>query len=398
MTPVKSGSMTDAESVPSAFSAAASQSGLSFQILVALEQLALPGTDFVVLEGDEDICSYVHGGVAWAATQTKFHGSSGTVAPRGRELWKTLRIWSGLIKMVPPPSQFRLVTSHAVVDSGLQIANLESRTQGESAALEKRLSELAAQGSEDEKVQGAMDAWKKLGLEQRLTIAASMVILQASTSYDPVREACVQALAVAVGADDDTRPLVEDLIAHQTLLITDSLGHQAPAKLARNDLLIAFAKICFTASKGTPKPLYGATAYAIPPEWQTNPPRFIQHLLAVKAYPFLLQDAQMNYIRADNERRRIRRSPLGKSDLDQLDEALHVSWRAIWADATAKKLQPTEEEIGLEIFRECCKRPSAIGNRPTHLHEHEGGLHHLSHRAATDPRAIGWHPKFPGVP
>ncbi len=388
-----------AATASSGFSAAAALGGFSFQLHVAIQELCKPDVQSITFEGDEDVCATRLGSTSWVATQTKYHGAGGNLNPKHRDLWKTIRIWSAIAKSNTPAAQYRLVTTHTVADTGIGLAFRGDRSPAESATLETRLDEIAASKSEDEDVQAGMDAWASLPSTARSELASGMLFIKAETSFHQVRQTTIDALAESVVDDDEQYPLIEDLLQELGQHVLDDLLQQKPSPISKIQMLKRWGVICIKHGTGTPAPLYGALSVDRPEGWAVATPRFVRQLVAIKVPAPVVDEAQLCYLRAENEMRRLRRNAVGKVQVDSLEENLHGLWRQRWSMAVQKgaKTGMTDEEVGLDVFDQCIQSTSMLGNRGAARHESEGTLHRLADLPKERRRAIGWHPKFDSV-
>jgi hypothetical protein len=390
---------------PSQFDASASAIGYLYQIRSALflavkrddsaEQISLEVIDDVAFHAADSQTTTPVELLQFKHSLTR----KAVLSDRSIDLWKTLRVWSELIRakrVDPQRTIFTLVTTATTSSGGLaRLRHIERDPEQARTDIEE-----AGAFSDNQKVKLASACLNKLGLSDRKALFNNLYLLDSAPSIQETRRLLEHELRYLVdepqtqlaGFTDRLegwwfRNAVDHLVAgHKTPIAVDSIQRQV------RDLREQFKRECLPDDFLTASVPEDHTAAA-------DDRCFVRQLTLIRLNEQQIRLAQENYYRAYQQRSLwIRENLLGLNEIDRYEHRLIDEWRqkqSIAIDGLSTTAMDHEKALcgkGIYIWtQETAVGMSALFIRPQFQSGYmvRGSFHMLA-----DLLRVGWHPDY----
>jgi len=378
------------------FCAAAQWAGNFYQVrfgLVKLLELKDPEADLFI-EAADDVVASVQGGLEHFQTKLHQDKGAGSLTDKSVDLWKTLRVWSGLVtKLQNSKATFHLVTT-AKAPSGSAAYYLGEKDRNESEAL--KLLEFAATASKNEETAEARLAFRNLKPDEKTQLLKSTFILPEAGNLSDLDNRIEKALYFA---------------------IPQKLVGAAVKRLKQWWLERVEDAVLQMVGTGTPTPISGADLHEqvmmlkdklnnenLPADFLEKAPdstnecfdiekMFVKQLNLCGDNPFVVEGAAYEYWRATEQRGAWAVDGLlNPGELTVYDTRLKNTWHSkrgyAWKNSGAAD-DEQKRAMGLTLLENLQDCHIPIRNRFSHEYVMRGTYHILA-----DQLEVGWHPDW----
>lgn len=329
--------------------------------------------------------------------QLKHHLKQATnLTDSSADLWKTLRIWSELIKndqINLEKSCFFLVTTSAVGGSSV-ISELRKNSEERDCEEVRRKLDAIALSSSNAANKSAYASYNLLRPEEKLELIKKIVIQDSSPIIDGLENKIIDSLKYSA-LPQHLSPFVQRLEGWWfEKSINILLGKEKVIKASDLRSKIATIRDSFRTDNlpiDFDQPIDIEDEHA-----EKDNRRFVQQLRLVECGKESVKVAMSDYYRSFEQRSRwVRESLATPEENDKFERRLFDYWKAKFAllvDGLTDRKQETLKREGRQFYeKNYVENPPSIKFRERVEEEFlfRGGSHHLA-----DGGKIGWHPEF----
>lgn len=372
--------------------------GYLWQIRYALLTLLKAEVDAAVeLETDDDVVLRRADGTLLSALQAKHSFQEQTISTSGAELWKTLRVWAGLVQNNTLASDTKLVlvlTGSLASDSPLSFLQSDGpRDPKDLAHLRSSLTKIATTASRAD-LKKAHSAWLALQDAQRASLLERVVLRSAQAQLPTVAHDIEAALRRRCLVKAEWLPLFTRMLYGWFDGLVDRRLGTGTCSVTSDELTNTLIGM---RDDFSPTSLPSTTADAPHPtleEELAREPRYLRQLHLLRAGNALQLVAVKMYHRGSAQRNDWLNSRLTSfQKLSIYDQELANNWEVEFAQATTTPSTSADAAIkqGERVYERCMSYRGGMG-ASTHTHVACGTYHILANAAGA--LHVGWHPHF----